>query len=254
MSFHSKAKTAGKMQGMSMAHSNCSTLAARLSLIGAVAVILLLLILHAVKPEFEPSWRFLSEYAIGRTGWIMALCFQIWALSYIALFMALKDIVATRPGRFGTSLLLVVAASLVVAGLFAQDPVTAKSEELTLHGSIHGVAATIGIPAIPIAALLISHSLTRNHPQWKSQRKTVLWLAHLTWISLAIMAIYLIGAVPRAGGFTPDVWAGWMNRLVVAADLAWQAAISYRILRSAPWIRLSAKQPPSFNSSPGRKM
>jgi hypothetical protein len=210
-----------------MIPSDRSRSAARVSLIAATAVFLVLLILHLVKPEFEPSWRFLSEYAIGRNGWIMVLCFQIWALSCIALFVALKDIVTTWPGRIGTYLLLVIAASLIVAGLFAQDPVTAKPEELTLHGTIHGFAAMIGIPGVPIAALLISLSLARNHPQWTSPLR----LAHLTWISLAIMAVYLFWAVPRAGGFTPDVWAGWMNRLVVATDLAWQAMVAYRVLR-----------------------
>jgi hypothetical protein len=212
--------------------ANRSPPAAHISLYAAGSVFFLLLILHVVKPEFEPSWRFLSEYAIGRNGWIMVLCFQIWAVSYVALFVALRNIVTTRPGRFGTYLLLLVAASLVLAGLFAQDPVTAKPEELTIHGNIHGFAAMIGIPAIPIAALLITLSLTRNHPQWTSRRKPILWLAHLSWISLMIMALYLIWAVPRAGGFTPDVWAGWMNRLVVASYLAWQVAVTHRILRS----------------------
>src|SRR4029078_12657955 len=135
--------------------ANRSLAAANISLYAAASVFFLLLILHVVKPEFEPSWRFLSEYAIGRNGWIMVLCFQVWALSYIALFMGLRNIVTTRPGRFGTYLLLLVAASLVLARLFAQDPVTAKPEELTIHGNIHGFAAMIGIPAIPIAALLI---------------------------------------------------------------------------------------------------
>jgi hypothetical protein len=219
---------------MSAAIMSRSLPAARISFFAAVCVLVLLLILHVVKPEFEPSWRFLSEYAIGQNGWIMTLCFEIWALSYVALFMAVREIVTTRPGRIGARLLLLVAASLILAGLFAQDPVTAKPEELTLHGNIHGLAAMIGIPAIPMAALLITLSLTRNHPQWRSQRASVLWLAHLSWISLMIMAFYLIWAVPRAGGFTPDVWAGWMNRLVVATYLAWQLAMAQRMLRSAP--------------------
>ena len=205
--------------------------AARLSLCATIAVILILLLLHVVKPEFAPSWRFLSEYAIGQNGWIMALCFQIWALSSIALFMALKDEVPTRAGRIGTHLLLVVAASLAVASLFAQDPVTARPEELTPHGSIHAAASMIGIPGIPLAALLISHGFTKHNPAWMSHRKPIMWLAHLTWISLAIMAVYLALAVPRAGGFTPEVWAGWMNRFVVATYLGWQMAIASLLSR-----------------------
>jgi hypothetical protein len=56
--------------------------------------------------------------------------------------------------------------------------------------------------------------------------------AHLTWISLLLMALYMAWAVPRAGGFNADVWAGWMNRFVVATYLAWQSLIACRILSS----------------------
>jgi hypothetical protein len=30
---------------------------------------------HFLKPEFDPSWRMVSEYAIGRWGWVMQLAF-----------------------------------------------------------------------------------------------------------------------------------------------------------------------------------
>src|SRR5690349_2120704 len=86
-------------------------LAARLSMYGTIAVFLLVLLLHRVKPEFEPSWRFVSEYAIGQHGWIMVLAFSIWALSCVALFVALRGEVASVAGRIGNYVLLVVAVS-----------------------------------------------------------------------------------------------------------------------------------------------
>ena len=89
----------------------------------------------------------------------------------------------------------------------------------------------IGIPGIPIASLLISYGLVRRNPAWTPYRTPVLWLAHLTWISLLVMAIYLVFAVQKAGGFKPEMWAGWMNRIVVATYLMWQAMIAYRIQR-----------------------
>jgi hypothetical protein len=47
------------------------------------------------------------------------------------------------------------------------------------------------------------------------------------------MAAYLAWAVPRAGGFSPDVAAGWINRLVVATYLGWQLAIAGRLAMMA---------------------
>ena len=167
---------------------------------GAIAVGLIIVALHAVKPEFEPSWRFISEYAIGRQGWIMKGAFLIWAASCAALALALRQDAQTRAGRIG------VAVLYVVAGLFPQDPVTARPDELTISGNIHALASMIGIPGLPIAAVLISSSLWRTNQRWRSSRALIMAAAHATWISLALMAAYLLWAVPRAGGFNPEVW------------------------------------------------
>lgn len=200
--------------------------AAWLSGTGACIVALLMLALHAIKPEFEPSWRFLSEYAIGRHGWIMTLAFLVWSASSAALALAVRREVTTRSGRIGAAVLLVVAAALVPAGLFPQDPVTARPDETTTSGTIHALASMIGIPGIPIAAMLISSSLSQSSPGWAAHRPALMRSAHATWISLALMVGYLAWAVPHAGGFTSEVWAGWMNRLVVATYLLWQLVVS----------------------------
>ena len=205
-------------------------LAAQVAMVGTIAAALIIVALHAIKPEFEPSWRFISEYAIGANGWVMTLAFLIWASSCAALALALRREVRTWPGRIGVVVLLIVAAALVPAGLFAQDPVTTKPEELTASGHIHAMASMIGIPGIPIAAMLISSGLWRHNPAWTPHRAAVMTAAHATWISLALMAIYLMWAVPRSGGFNPDVWAGWMNRVVVMAYVAWQFVMAHRVI------------------------
>jgi len=56
---------------------------------GPATVALMIIGLHALKPEFEPSWCFISEYAIGRHAWIMKGGFLIWAVSCAALALAL---------------------------------------------------------------------------------------------------------------------------------------------------------------------
>jgi hypothetical protein len=206
-------------------------LAALLSVCGVVAFAVLVIVLHFLEPELDPSWRFISEYSIGRYGGVMMLAFFSWATSITALFVALRREVASRGGRVGARLLLLVGLSLIVAGLFAQDPVTAKPDELTTHGTLHAIASMIGIPGIPIAALLISWSLSRHNPNWSSERRPLMWTAHLTWISLLTMIVYLGLSVPQAGGFGPTIMAGWMNRLVVASYCLWQVAVSWRALQ-----------------------
>jgi hypothetical membrane protein len=215
---------------------------ARLAAAAALAVALLIAALHAIKPEFEPSWRFISEYAIGPYAWIMQLTFLLWSASCAALAVALVRHVRTLPGKTGVGALLLVAIALALAGIFSQDPVTAAPAEHTTHGTLHALASMIGIPGLPIAAILISSSLWRTNPAWSPHRSALMWPAHATWISLLCMVAYLAWAVPRAGGFTSEVWAGWMNRLVVATYLIWQfavARVAVTLARISPPRRLS---------------
>lgn len=183
----------------------------------AAAAVFLALVgwLHVIKPEMSPSWRFVSEYAIGRHGWVMTLAFFAWAVSCAMLAVALRGRVSTRAGRIGRVILFTVSASLVVAGLFDQDPVTSRPEDATTHGLVHAIASMVGIPGIPLAAFLIGGKFSQA-----------------TWLSLAAMAGYLSFAVPQAGGFGPDVLAGWMNRLVVLSYLAWQISMGYAVYTS----------------------
>jgi hypothetical protein len=217
----------------------------RIAAVGPAAVALIIIGLHALKPEFEPSWRFISEYAIGRHAWIMKGGFLIWAVSCAALALALWQEVRNRAGKVGVGILLLVAAAMVPAGLFPQDPITAAPNELTTSGSIHALASMIGIPGLPIAAVLISSSLWRTNTLWRPSRSLIMATAHATWISLALMTAYLVWAVPRAGGFNAEVWAGSMNRLVVGSYLAWQIATACCLLRHAKRtnaLRLTEKQ------------
>lgn len=210
--------------------------AAIISIAGVGTFVGLVVILHLIKPELDPSWRFLSEYSIGRYGWVMVTAFFVWGLSCLALFVSLREEVRTRGGRIGRCVLFAVGLAMLAAGLFDQDPVTAKPDERSTTGTMHGVAAMIGIPGLPIAAALIGRSVTRHNRDWFARRRLIMLTAYLTCLSLAGMAAYLAVAVPQAGGFRPGMIAGWMNRLVVLTYCIWQIAVSYTAfgVNSAP--------------------
>jgi len=67
-----------------------------------------------------------------------------------------------------------ITLMLPAAGIFAGDPITAKPDELTTHGTLYGLAAMVGITGLPIAAVLISRSLVRNQ-SWSSAWRSILW-------------------------------------------------------------------------------
>jgi hypothetical protein len=111
---------------------------------------------------------------------------------------------------------------------------TAAGDELTAHGNLHGLAAMIGIPGFPVAAVLISRSLGRN-PAWAGARVPLRWAAHLTWISVAVMVASIAVLLPLNGGaFGPAVAIGWSNRLVVLSYAAWLITLGWGAPSVAP--------------------
>jgi len=186
-----------------------SLTAARLSFASSVTTLVLLTALHIISPEFDPSWRMVSEYALGDYGWVLSLMFLTWALSCVMLFFAIKSQIHTVGGKIGLGFLLVSAVGTGMAAFF------------DISHSLHGLAFMIGIPSLPIAASLISISLFRD-PSWTSRRHSLLWAAILPWMSIVLMVTMMsIGLSQSGGEFGPDVLIGWPNRLVVLAYCGW---------------------------------
>jgi len=210
-----------------------SVAAARLSFAAAVTFLVLLAILHFIKPELDPSWHFVSEYAIGSYGWVMMLAFFSLALSCVSLFVAVRSQIGTIGGKIGLAMLLVVAASLVAGGAFTSDPITASKDELTTHGHLHGLAAIVSIPGFPLAAVLISLSFARQRQASSTVRQSLIGAALLTGVSVAAMFVYIAVALPRHGGnFGPGLVTGWLQRFVVATYCVWLMTVAWHATQS----------------------
>ena len=84
------------------------------AVVGAAA----LLAIHLARPDLDPSWHVLSEYSIGRYGWLMGVAFASLALASLSLFVALSGMTKTRSESVGRWLLLGVAAGSAIGGIF----------------------------------------------------------------------------------------------------------------------------------------
>jgi hypothetical membrane protein len=179
--------------------------AARLAIGAAAAVLLLLAGLHALSPEFDPSWRVVSEYANGRYGWVLSLMFASWAGSSWALAAAVRpQLDRTIGGKIALGLLIAAGVGQAMAAVF------------DINHPLHELAGMIGVLSLPIAAMLISARLVRNS----------LWSANLTWISLVLLVAALI-CMTRWHSRIHLI--GWANRLMVMVDCIWVLAVARQL-------------------------
>lgn len=186
-----------------------SLTAARLSFASSISTLGLLTALHILSPELDPSWRMVSEYALGEYGWVLSLMFLTWGLSCVSLFFGIKSQIHTLGGKIGLGFLLLSATGMCMAAFF------------DISHSLHGLAFMTGIPSFLVAALLISISLLRD-PRWTSRRRALLWAVILPWLSIVLMvAMMFIGLSQSGGKIGPQVLIGWPNRLVILAYCCW---------------------------------
>jgi hypothetical protein len=207
-----------------------SRTAARLSFAAAAAFVVLLAALHFIKPELDPSWHFISEYAIGNHGWIMVLAFLSLALSFVSLFVAIRSQLRTIVGRIGLALLLVSALGLTIAAIFTTDPITVSEDAVTTEGTLHNLGGTLGI-AMPFAAALIGWKLSRN-PAWTSAKRPILWATGLALVAFVGSFVSLGVMVSQSGGkFGPDVPVGWPNRVEIVAYSVWLMVVAWQAIQ-----------------------
>jgi hypothetical protein len=207
-----------------------SRIATLLSFAGAVMFVVLLAVLHFIRAELDPSWHFISEYAIGDYGWIMVLAFLSLALSYVSLFVATHSQLRTIVGRIGLVLLLVSALGLTIAAIFTTDPITVSKDDVTTEGSIHNLGGTLGI-AMPFAAGLIGWKLARN-PAWFSAKGPLLLATGLALVAFVVSFVSLGVMVAQSGGeFGPEVLIGWPTRMETLAYCVWLMTVAWQALK-----------------------
>jgi hypothetical membrane protein len=208
-----------------------NALAGRVALVATGIAFLSLTILHVLSPEFQPSWRMVSEYANGRHGWLLSMMFAAWGVGSLALASALGPYASGTLGRVGVAFLVLAGVGEIMAAVF------------DINHRLHGLAAMIGIPSLPIAAVLITKARRRADRAGAPPA----WAAHLTWISFVLMGVAMaifMRSLSQAGvdvsaqtgplsalpaGVTSFV--GWANRLLVLAYLTWVGLAALPLVR-----------------------
>ena len=207
-----------------------SRTAALLAFAGAFTFVVLLAALHFIEGELDPSWHFISEYAIGDYGWMMVVAFLSLALSYVSLFVAIRSQLRTIVGRIGLALLLVSALGLTIAAIFTTDPITVSEDALTTEGTLHNLGGTLGM-AMPFAAGLIGWRLARI-PALSSAKGSLLWATGLALVAFVVSFVSIGVMVSQSGGkFGPEVLVGWPNRIEIIAYSVWLMVVAWQAIR-----------------------
>jgi hypothetical protein len=196
---------------------------------GAMSLLCLLL-LHFLSPEYDPSWRMISEYAMGKYKALLTAFFVLSAVATAMLPILLWSETTGLWSRIGLVLVFLSGVGSLMGGLF------------DLKHPLHGAAFALGVPTIMVGALLVTYHLVKQS-EWMQYSTGMLLSAHAIWISLVLMAISMAvmmngfkqaGVAMGPGATPPDsvppgviAIAGYFNRLLVVCNTAWIMVMAY---------------------------
>jgi hypothetical protein len=172
-------------------------------------VILVVAALPYLRPEYDASINWISDYAVGRLGWLQTSVFIGASAGVFALLVGLiRTGPATWIARTGLVFLSVLVPGLLVAAIFQTD---LPHHPMTQHGLIHNLDALANFLCGLIAALFLAASFG-DDPLWRPFRGTALILAVFTVVALVNQFLTDALRLP---------WSGVSNRVFAGSLMLW---------------------------------
>lgn len=183
---------------------------ATLTFAGLVTWPVLVVLLHVIqRGSYDPASQAVSELALGRAGWLMAVAFPAAGLGLIG-FTAL--IRRTDPGAVAVPVLgMVSAVATILAAVFRADP----EDVTTTHGTIHQLLGIVSFLTLVIAMFVCARRFRRG-ALWRA------WaVPSLVW-GLAAVAAFLLVPTNLLGA---DHF-GIAQRIFLTVWLSWPIALT----------------------------
>lgn len=172
-----------------------------------------------IQPELNPLYRYGSEYAVGRAGWLMKLNFFVWGAGLFAFAVAMaKGLDPDAKSRVAIVLFMLAGVGIFLSGIFDSDLQVQNPDPPPLwiepppsgEQIRHAVAGLVAFFCLMPGAGLVSRRLRVAGRLSGSYR----WLRPLSWL----MPVAFIAMVV---GFHPLGLAGLGQRIFLAVVLTW---------------------------------
>jgi hypothetical membrane protein len=182
-----------------------ATIFRRIVLICVAYYVIVGVALHFLEPEYDPRFRFMSDYAWGTYGWLMTTTFFVLGLAVLTIAVGVRGVHhSSRGARTGFGLLVIGALFVCLAGVFRGFP-------------LHDVASAVAFPSLVMAVLFLSWSF-RNAAGWQVIHPVTFLLAVGMFAALVSMIVDI--GMP-----------GLQQRGFFVLLLVWLSIVAYSLVR-----------------------
>jgi len=164
--------------------------------------------MHVLHPDYTMRTHMISDYAVGRYGWVMTTWFIAMSCGCQMLVFGLaRSGLKTLLFKVGAGLLCVASIGLLVSAFFPTDLEEATS---THTGDIHALSFLINIVSINLSMIFLTICF-RSHPRRRSYQRIAIVLTLLVVITFFIQFFTLHRGAPY----------GLTNRLFFVVLFVW---------------------------------
>ncbi len=186
-----------------------------IGMVGIGVAILTLLALHFLDTDVSPVDDYMSFYALGDFGWLMAGGNIAAGVGTIAIAFGLRETLAPASKvTLAWSLVLIGGLSFAVLTLLTTDPPGNAAQ--TMQGVVHNAAGYIQLLSFLVAAWLLRTVFARDEG-FRHFARSERWFAILMTVSLLLVLVTFNGPIGLAQRLFAVVLFSWL--LLLAQEL-----------------------------------
>jgi len=181
----------------------------RVMKICAILFVILLVVLHFINPQINPSKIVISYYELGKMGWMMSLAFLSLG---IGTFFCFLKVTYLKYDKLIFTRFWLILISIALAGASVFYPYPDGKFESVLH-NICGVIVILGFP-------IVISRMSEKLPKSNKSKRLMTFSTIVVWTGLvAFMGSTIV--LDIISGFKEGVLVGWQNRYMMITYAGW---------------------------------
>jgi hypothetical protein len=181
-----------------------------------------------LRSGYSPLKMYISALSLGDRGWIQITNFMVFGI--LLLIFTLKISAEFPTGiasRGGLALMRILALLFIISGPFVMDPMGTPSLQMSIHGTIHGLAGGIVFLLFPIICIIYFRRFQEDN-NWRSFKWVTLIFGIIEII--AVLFFTIVSKLPEASNIFSD-WLGLIQRLALIPFMIWVLLFGIELLR-----------------------
>jgi hypothetical membrane protein len=199
------------------------------TLSGIIAPVIFVLV-FTIEGYYRPnySWvrNFISELSIGDRGWIQITNFLVFGGLIFIFGLGMYREFQKRNILFsGPTILIIIAGSYFISGLFITDPGTVFTKQKSVHGIIHGVFGAIVFTLMPICCWVFFRQFKKK-PVFKALLYPTLVASILE--TIGVMFFTFTSKIPSIQSELSN-WNGLIQRIAIVPFMVWLCYLAFML-------------------------